>query len=91
MIDELEAEVAAFLELLARDIEARPWTIQPLDAERVAYALKLVEGVEVDLDAALDPQGLVISPHATCRFASIWLSASTTASKVRRVEAWRAL
>ena len=46
----------AFLDLLAKDIEDHPERLKALDADRIAYAMSLVEGVEVDLDLSLDDQ-----------------------------------
>jgi antitoxin PrlF len=55
--DEDDPALGAFLDFLGRDIAARPQAIQPIDADRIAYIKKLVEGVEVDLDAPLDDKG----------------------------------
>jgi antitoxin PrlF len=56
MQDEDDPALGAFLDFLGRDIAARPHAIRPIDAERIAYAKRLVEGVEVDLDAPLDDE-----------------------------------
>ena len=42
-----------FLTLLERDLEKRPQTIKPVSRDLYRRAVALVEGVEVDLDAAL--------------------------------------
>jgi antitoxin PrlF len=42
-----------FLDLLARDIEANPKRLQPLDVDLLKRISVLTEGVEYDIDAAL--------------------------------------
>lgn len=48
--------LSAFLDFLARDLTQNPHLIKPLDAAWVQRIQHLVEGVDVDLDAALSPE-----------------------------------
>lgn len=48
--------IGAFLSFLARDISRHPGQIRGLDAPLRAKLSELVEGVELDLDAALSPE-----------------------------------
>lgn len=52
--DEDDPALSAFLDFLGKDIAHRPQALKPIDADWIAYAKELVEGVEVDLDAPLD-------------------------------------
>ena len=45
--------LARFLASLALDIERDPWRLRPVDAEFAARLRRLVEDVEVDLEAPL--------------------------------------
>ena len=48
--------IGAFLAFLAQDIRQKPRQIRELDAPLHAKLSELVDGVEVDLDAALSPE-----------------------------------
>jgi len=48
--------ICAFLAFLAQDISQNPGHIQSLDASLRATLSELVDGVELDLDAALSPE-----------------------------------
>ena len=48
--------IGAFLSFLARDISHNPGHIRALDASLRARLCELVDGVELDLDAALSPE-----------------------------------
>lgn len=54
--NEDDPALGAFLDFLGKDIAARPQAIKPIEAGRIAYAKRLVEGVEVDLDAPLEEE-----------------------------------
>ena len=46
-----------FLDLLAKDIEANPSRLRPLDAEMMAQIRELTQGVDLgDIDAPLSPE-----------------------------------
>lgn len=47
--------IDSFLALLEDDIKHVPAQVQPVTASQMNSALTLVEGVDVDLDAPLDP------------------------------------
>ncbi|MCL2022305.1 MAG: type II toxin-antitoxin system PrlF family antitoxin [Betaproteobacteria bacterium] len=51
--EEADQALGAFLEFLVRDITEHPEHIQPMSAKTMQGVQSLVEGVEVDLDAAL--------------------------------------
>jgi antitoxin PrlF len=48
--------IGAFLAFLAQDIRQHPGHVRGLDAPLRAKLAELVDGVEVDLDAALSPE-----------------------------------
>lgn len=48
--------IGAFLTFLAQDIRQNPGDVRGLDAPLRAKLAELVDGVEVDLDAALSPE-----------------------------------
>lgn len=48
--------IGAFLTFLAQDIRQNPCHVRGLDAPLRAKLAELVDGVEVDLDAALSPE-----------------------------------
>ena len=48
--------IGAFLSFLAHDISHNPGQIRALDASLRAKLCELVDGVELDLDAALSPE-----------------------------------
>jgi antitoxin PrlF len=48
--------IGSFLIFLAQDISQNPGQIRALEAPLRARISKLVEGVELDLDAALSPE-----------------------------------
>ena len=48
--------VSAFLDFIARDLEVHPEHIRALPADLVQRAAVLTEGVDIDLDAELDPE-----------------------------------
>lgn len=50
-----DTAIGAFLTFLARDISQNPGHIRALDAPLRAKLSELVDGVELDLDAALSP------------------------------------
>jgi antitoxin PrlF len=45
------------LHLLAKDISIHPERLQAIDAQTVAALQTLVQGVDIDLDALLPPDG----------------------------------
>lgn len=51
-----DSAIGAFLTFLAQDISQNPDHIQALDASLRAKLYELVDGVELDLDAALSPE-----------------------------------
>lgn len=51
--DEADPVMAAFLSFLARDIHEKPERVAELDAERIAQARALTEGIEVSDDDRL--------------------------------------
>jgi len=55
-VDEQRADpaIGAFLQFLARDIQAHPDQMQQFSPELLARATALVEGIEVDLDAPIE-------------------------------------
>jgi antitoxin PrlF len=54
MQDEADPVLGAFLQFLGKDIAGRPHALRSVDADRIAYARSLVEGIDVDLDEPLD-------------------------------------
>lgn len=46
-----------FLDLIERDLQARPHAVGPLTESYVGELRELVSGVEVNLDASLDEEG----------------------------------
>jgi hypothetical protein len=51
--------LAAFLDLLARDMEAHPEKIKPLDGAQMERITELVKGVKVNLDEDLGDEDLL--------------------------------
>ena len=56
--------LAPFLRLLAQDIATHPERLQAIDAQTVTALQTLVQGVDVDLDALLPPDGPAASAPA---------------------------
>lgn len=54
--DGSDTALGPFLDLLAADIRARPTALVSVGPALVAQMQALVEGVDIDLDTALDPQ-----------------------------------
>ncbi len=54
--DGSDAALGPFLDLLEADLRARPAALVSVGSTRVAQMQTLVEGVDIDLDTALDPQ-----------------------------------
>lgn len=47
--------LGAFLHLIAQDLRARPDRVGAVPQDLLARARELADGVEIDLDAPLDP------------------------------------
>jgi hypothetical protein len=57
--EEDDPVLAAFLALLAKDIEEHPEQLIPLDEERMRRINKLTEGIVVDMDEDLGEESLI--------------------------------
>ncbi|GGK29128.1 type II toxin-antitoxin system PrlF family antitoxin [Salinarimonas ramus] len=54
--EEVDPALGAFLDLLEADIAAHPERLRPLSRQWMDETAAMVEGIEVDLDAPLDPE-----------------------------------